>query len=113
MRVKAQSGPLENDGTEQTEDVRYDGAKNSLMMARDYRLQYRCTFYFFQYPFDKQECDGTILLPWKNNYTVALSTGRNPITILGEKGDEVVAGGFSFSFRFQEIKLWPPSGVTR
>ena len=45
MRVKAQSGPLENDGTEQTEDVRYDGAKNSLMMARDYRLQYRCSFY--------------------------------------------------------------------
>ena len=45
VRVKAQSGPLENDGTEQTEDVRYDGAKNSLMMARDYRLQYRCSFY--------------------------------------------------------------------
>ena len=48
VRVKAQSGPLENDGTEQTEDVRYDGAKNSLMMARDYRLQYRCSFYVSQ-----------------------------------------------------------------
>ena len=85
VRVVAQSGPLENDGTEDMEDVRYDGGANSLVMARDYRLQYRCTFYFFQYPFDKQECDGTILLPWKNNYTVALTTGRNPIKILGEK----------------------------
>ena len=45
VRVKAQSGPLENDGTEQLEDVRYDGGKNSLRMARDYRLQYRCSFY--------------------------------------------------------------------
>ena len=45
VRVKAQSGPLENDGTEQTEDVRYAGGENSLMMARDYRLQYRCSFY--------------------------------------------------------------------
>ena len=38
----------------------------------------------FQYPFDKQECAGTILLPWKNNYTVALTTGKDPIKILGE-----------------------------
>ena len=38
----------------------------------------------FQYPFDKQECAGTILLPWKNNYTVALTTGSDPIKILGE-----------------------------
>ena len=45
VRVVAQSGPLENDGTEDMEDVRYDGGANSLVMARDYRLQYRCTFY--------------------------------------------------------------------
>ena len=38
----------------------------------------------FQYPFDKQECEGTILLPWKNNYTVALATGSDPVKILGE-----------------------------
>ena len=38
----------------------------------------------FQYPFDKQECDGTLELPWKNNYTVALTTSSNPIMILGE-----------------------------
>ena len=45
VRVKAQSGPLENDGTSPTEDVTYDGGENSLMMARDYRLKYRCSFY--------------------------------------------------------------------
>ena len=37
----------------------------------------------FQYPFDKQDCAGTIDLPWKNNSTVALTKSRNPITILG------------------------------
>ena len=52
VRVKAQSGPLENDGTEELEDVRYDGGENSLKMARDYRLQYRCTFYV-SYEFSK------------------------------------------------------------
>ena len=50
----------------------------------------------FQYPFDKQECDGTILLPWKNNYTVALSTGSNPIKILGKRGGLVLEVDFHF-----------------
>ena len=45
VRVKAQSDSLANVGTEHTEDVRYAGGENPLMMARDYRLQYRCTFY--------------------------------------------------------------------
>ena len=62
----------------------------------------------FQYPFDKQECEGTLLLPWKNNYTVALTNGKDPIKILGELGG---GGGdlVHVSLGFQEIKLWQPS----
>ena len=133
MVVVAHSGPSDSDETTHTEDVWYSGAENSLIMARDFRLQYCCTFIVsmarserrveceklfvslllfkpsiisphntrrqlrpfvifintafslqdFQYPFDKQDCAGTIDLPWKNNSTVALTKSRNPITILG------------------------------
>ena len=62
----------------------------------------------FQYPFDKQECAGTILLPWKNNYTVALTTGSDPIKILGEVV-MVVNLGFHVCLCFQEIKPWQRS----
>ena len=44
VRVVAHSGPSDSDETTHTEDVRYSGAENSLIMARDFRLQYRCTF---------------------------------------------------------------------
>ena len=44
VRVVAHSGPMDSDSTAHTEDVRYSGGENSLKMARDYRLQYRCTF---------------------------------------------------------------------
>ena len=64
----------------------------------------------FQYPFDKQECAGTILLPWKNNYTVALTTGSDPIKILGEVVMVVmVVVNWEFHVFFQEIKLWQRS----
>ena len=45
VRVVASSGPMRNDASEHMEDVRYDGRENSLEMARDYRLQYRCNFH--------------------------------------------------------------------
>ena len=44
VRVVAHSGPMDSDATAHTEDMRYSGAENFLIMARDFRLQYRCTF---------------------------------------------------------------------
>ena len=44
VRVKAKSDAVDGDPGDHTEDVRYDGASNSLIMARDYKIKYRCTF---------------------------------------------------------------------
>ena len=37
------------------------------------------------------------MLPWKNNYTVALTTSSNPIKILGEEVEEGDLGISCFS----------------
>ena len=65
------------------------------------------SFKDFQYPFDRQTCAGTIDLPWKNNYTVALTNGKNPIDIRGElfnlEGSSI--------FDLQDPKFWQHSGI--
>jgi len=62
-------------------DVRYAGVDNQLEMAGDFKIKYKCAFKDFQYPFDTQECVGIIILPWKNNHTVALQTSASPISM--------------------------------
>ena len=84
---------------------------------------YSC-FQFLQFPFDQQECQGTIDLPWKNNNTVALTPSETPIIYEGSKTlttftvkdlsaySEITPSGSSFNFKIKLKRIWASFFIT-
>jgi hypothetical protein len=85
VKIVGKSNPSEMDITESVETLQYPGSENDLFMTQRYKLEYRCTFFLKNYPFDKHVCHFILMMNREGNNTINFAENKPPVNYLGPR----------------------------
>jgi hypothetical protein len=85
VKIVGKSNPSEMDITESVETLQYPGSENDLFMSQRYKLEYRCTFFLKNYPFDKQVCHFILMMNVEGNNTITFAENNPPVNYHGPR----------------------------
>ena len=85
VKVVGKSNPEQPTLEESVESLLYDGSLNDLTMTQRVKLEYRCSFFLKNYPFDEQTCKFILLMNLQGNNSLKFMEDNPAVKYDGPK----------------------------